>query len=82
MDEWLSRAVDRARQLNATEIVVAAAWKQKRMRNGRTVASHSLPVKFLPDAAIRVYNSTARFELWPISYVRIKNQGNEDQNLE
>jgi hypothetical protein len=41
-----------------------------------------LPVKFHPDAAIRVYKSTARFELWPISYVRIKNQGNEDQNLE
>jgi hypothetical protein len=30
MDDWLSRAVDRARRLNVTEIVVAAAWKQKR----------------------------------------------------
>ena len=77
MDDWLSHAIDRARQLNGTEIVVAAARKQKRMLGEMVelLRATPLPVKLLPDAAVRsiisVYKSTARFELWSISYVRI-----------
>jgi hypothetical protein len=66
MDDWLSRAVDRARQLNVTEIVVAAAWKQKRTLGEmlELLRATPLPVKLLPDAAVRAsywdINSTRR----------------------
>ena len=55
MDDWLSRAVDRARQLNATEIVVAATWKQKRMLGEMVelLRATPLPLKLLPDATVR-----------------------------